>query len=329
MEKNNYLIISPCRNEASFMRSTLDSVIDQTVKPSLWVIVDDGSTDETPDILAEYAGKHSFIRIVCRENRGHRSVGPGVIEAFYAGYDTVQIDDFNFICKLDLDLELPPKYFEILIQRMKENPRIGTCSGKPYFIDKQSGQLVSEKLGDENAIGASKFYRIECFKQIGGFVRQVMWDGIDGHRCRMLGWIACSWDEPDLRFIHLRPMGSSQKGMIAGRMRHGAGQFYMGTDLVYMTVSALYRMTRRPFIIGGLAMWWGYVQSLLSGKDRLDDPAFRTFLRKYQWSCLFRGKAMATTLLNENRASLWDPSSPGFTSTFNLECNEDHCKPEP
>ena len=310
MENNNYLIISPCRNEADFMRKTLESVIRQTVKPFLWVIVDDGSTDETPKILAEYAAKYNFIKTIRRENRGFRSVGPGVIEAFYAGYDTVQIENFDFICKLDLDLELPPKYFEILIQRMTENPRIGTCSGKPYFIDKQTGKLVSEKLGDENSIGASKFYRIECFKQIGGFVCQVMWDGIDGHRCRMLGWIACSWDEPDLRFIHLRPMGSSQKGMLAGRMRHGSGQFYMGTDLVYMTVSALYRMTtRRPFIIGGLAMWWGYAQSMFFKKERLDDREFRKFLRKYQWSCLLRGKARATTLLNENRASHWDPSS--------------------
>ena len=103
MEKK-FIIISPCRNEANFMKHTLDSVINQTINPSLWVIVDDGSTDETPAILAEYARKHSFIKIVCRENRGHRSVGPGVIKAFYAGYDTVQIENFDFICKLDLDL---------------------------------------------------------------------------------------------------------------------------------------------------------------------------------------------------------------------------------
>jgi len=289
------------------MRSTLDSVIAQTVKPSLWVIVDDGSTDETPVILAEYASRYNFIKIIYRKNRGHRSVGPGVIEAFYAGYAVVQIEDFDFICKLDLDLELPPHYFEILIKRMNENPRLGTCSGKPYFIDKRSGKLVSEKCGDENSVGMTKFLRKECFQQIGGFVRQVMWDGIDGHRCRMLGWLARSWDEPDLRFIHLRPMGSSQKGILTGRMRHGYGQYFMGTGLTYMTVSALYRMIRPPFIIGGLAMWWGYVQSMLSGKERLKDPAFRSFLRKYQWSCLLRGKANATEIINTQRARYWTP----------------------
>ena len=137
------------------------------------------------------------------------------------------------------------------MDRMEANPRLGNCSGKPYFPGPSNhaktfdGELISEGCGDENAIGASKFYRVACFRQIGGFVRQVMWDGIDGHRCRMKGWIAESWDDPELRFLHLRPMGSSHKGIVTGRLRHGFGQYYMGTGLGYMTASALYRMTRR------------------------------------------------------------------------------------
>ena len=114
------------------------------------------------------------------------------------------------------------------MDKMEADPRLGTCSGKPYML--LNGKLVSEKCGDENSVGMTKFYRVECFEQIGGFVRQVMWDGIDGHRCRMLGWIAASYDEPDLRFIHLRPMGSSHKGIFTGRIRHGFGQYFMGTS---------------------------------------------------------------------------------------------------
>ncbi len=166
------------------MRKTLDSVLSQSILPALWVIVDDGSTDETPNILIEYARKHSLIKIVNRKNRGHRSVGPGVIDAFYAGFDAIDLNQFDFICKLDLDLIMPPKYFETLMLRMDENPRLGNCSGKPYFVG-TDGDLVSEGCGDENAIGASKFYRRECFKQIGGFVRQVM--------CMMRGHI---WSVP-------------------------------------------------------------------------------------------------------------------------------------
>jgi len=154
-----YVIISPCRNEAALMKKTLDSVLAQSILPELWIIVDDGSTDDTPNILSEYQKKFpEIIKVVTRENRGHRSVGPGVIDAFYAGYDTIDLEQFDFICKLDLDLIMPPEYFETLLSRMHENPRIGNCSGKPYFIN-ESGVLISEGCGDENAIGASKFYR--------------------------------------------------------------------------------------------------------------------------------------------------------------------------
>lgn len=299
-----YVIIAPCRDEAKFCRKTIDSVIAQSVRPALFVIVDDGSTDETPQILAEYAACHDWIKVIRRTDRGERAVGPGVIEAFYAGFATINLDDFNYLCKLDLDLILPERYFETLMTRMEENPRLGNCSGKPYYTG-PDGELISEGCGDENAIGASKFYRADCFKEIGGFVRQVMWDGIDGHRCRMLGWIARSWDEPDIRFIHLRPMGSSHKGILTGRMRHGFGQYFMGTSLAYMTVSAIYRLTRPPVLVGGAAMWWGFARSMIRGVPQYGEPEFRKFLRRFQWACLIKGKTKATALLNERQAAAW------------------------
>jgi glycosyltransferase involved in cell wall biosynthesis len=288
---SSYVLISPCRNEADFMRQTLDSVIAQTVRPARWVIVDDGSTDATPQILAEYAQRHDWIRIVTRSDRGRRAVGPGVIEAFYAGYETIEPDDYEFLCKLDLDLNLPPGYFEGLMRRMHANPAIATCSGKAYI--RERGHLVNERHGDEASIGASKFYRMSCFKALGGFVREVMWDGIDGHRCRMRGWIACSWDDPELRFIHLRPMGSSQRGILAGRVRHGYGQYFMGTSFVYMLANAANRLSERPYVIGSLAMLWGWIGSALAGKPRYDEPGFRSFLRRYQWRALLVGKRRA------------------------------------
>lgn len=306
-----YVLISPCRDEAEYCRRTLDSITSQTVPPALWVIVDDGSKDDTPAILAEYARKFDYIRIVRREDRGKRSVGPGVIDAFYAGYQTINPDEFDYVCKLDLDLDIPSGYFEIMMQRMEANPRIGTCSGKPYFPGKDD-QLISEACGDEMSVGMIKFYRTECFKQIGGFVRQVMWDGIDCHRCRMLGWIACSWDEPDIRFIHLRPMGSSHKGILTGRMRHGFGQYFMGTSLPYMTASALFRMMRPPLLIGGAGMWWGYVNAMLRRENRYDDLEFRAFLRRYQWDCLLHGKSKATERLDRRQAARWSPPRSGL-----------------
>jgi poly-beta-1,6-N-acetyl-D-glucosamine synthase len=299
------------------MRRTLDSLFTQTVPPALVIVIDDGSTDATPQILAEYASRHATLRIVTRENRGTRKVGPGVIEAFYAGYRTIQpaleSGEFEYVCKLDLDLDLPARYFETLMERMEADPRLGTCSGKAYMpVDPSdpNSPLVSEFLGDETSAGMTKFYRVACFRQIGGFVRQVMWDGIDCHRCRMLGWKARSWDEPSLRFTHLRPMGSSHKGIFTGRMRHGFGQWFMGTGLVYMTASAVFRMAKRPVLVGGLAMWWGYVRSMLRNEPRLDDLAFRAFLRRWQWKALLAGKRKALTELDAAQAGQWQLERP-------------------
>lgn len=289
--KRDYVLISPCRNEAEFMRRTLDSVVAQSLLPALWVIVDDGSTDDTPQILEEYRQRHDWIRVVTRTDRGHRAVGPGVIDAFYAGYATINPGDYDYLCKLDLDLVLPPGYFAGLIERMEADPRIATCSGKAY-IDKD-GTLESERHGDENSIGASKFYRMSRFREIGGFVREVMWDGIDCHRCRMLGWKAVSWDVPELRFVHLRPMGSSQASIYTGRMRHGYGQYFMGTGLLWMFATAVYRIPEKPYVLGGLAILWGWLKSALQGKPRYEDAEFRAFLRRYHWRALLVGKRRA------------------------------------
>lgn len=299
-----YVVISPGRNEAAYMRRTLDSVIAQSLTPALWIIVDDGSTDESPEILAEYAAKHDWIRVLRKPDRGHRAVGPGVIEAFYFGLDTVDLDDFAYLCKLDLDLDLPPRYFELLINRLRDNPRIGTCSGKAYFRERR-GALVSENIGDEMSLGMTKLYSVACFRQIGGFVREVMWDGIDCHKARQLGWTPVSWDEPELRFEHLRPMGSSQQSIYTGRKRHGFGQYYMGTHPLFMIASAFNRMRQPPFIVGGIAMLHGYFGAMLRGVARHQDVELVAFIRSYQLQALRLGKARAVARIEKERAGAW------------------------
>jgi biofilm PGA synthesis N-glycosyltransferase PgaC len=287
------------------MRRTLESVMGQSFAPALWVVVDDGSTDDTPAILDSYRSRMPYLRVVRRANRGRRSVGPGVIEAFYAGLDTVTLDEFDYLCKLDLDLDLPPRYFEVLMGRMEANPRLGTTSGKPYFISPGNRELVAEVCGDEMSVGMTKFYRGACFREIGGFVRQVMWDGIDCHRCRMLGWVAESVDDEALRFVHLRPMGSSDKGIWTGRVRAGYGQYFMGTSPLYMLAISIFRLPKHPIIVGSIAMLWGYVASALRGAGRYDDYEFRKFMRSYQYACLRLGKRRATRKFNDALEAVW------------------------
>jgi poly-beta-1,6-N-acetyl-D-glucosamine synthase len=288
-----YVIVSPCRDEEQYMRRTLDTVVAQTRPPALWVIVDDGSRDRTPQILAEYAARHPFIRVVRREDRGARAVGPGVIEAFYAGLETVALDDFDYLCKLDLDLELQPEYFERVMEEMERDSRLGNFSGKAYMRE-PDGRLTPERMGDENAVGAMKFYRVAAFESIGGFVRQVSWDGIDGHMCRMMGWVARSEDRSDLRVVHLRQMGSSQQSLWVGRMRWGFGKYYMGSALYYVAAVSLYRMFEKPYLVGGCGILWGYLKAMIGRKPRFDDRPFRRFLRRFELHSLVLGKRRAT-----------------------------------
>lgn len=286
---NSYVLISPCRDEADYMRQTLDSVVAQSIRPVKWVVIDDGSTDETPQILAQYARQHDWIEIVTRSDRGGRAVGPGVIDAFYAGFDTINPDDFEYLCKLDLDLDIPVTYFERVIAQMEAVPRLANFSGKPYLREKD-GRLTSERLGDENAVGQIKFYRIAAFKEIGGFVRQVSWDGIDGHMCRMNGWIARSDDRPELRFIHLRQMGSSQHSIWVGRLRWGFGKYFMGSAIYYVAAVAFYRMFEKPYIIGGWGILWGYLKAMFGKVPRFENMEFRRFLRRFELQSLLFGK---------------------------------------
>jgi glycosyltransferase involved in cell wall biosynthesis len=301
------LVVSPCRNEADHLRRSLDTVVAQSVRPTLWVVVDDGSSDASPAILAEYAAKLPWLRVVRRSDRGHRAGGAGVVEAFYDGLAGVSLDAFDYLCKLDLDLELPPRYFEILCQRMEACPRLGTASGKSYLRDPRTGALVSERLGDEASAGMTKFYRVACFRQIGGFVRHVGWDGIDCHTCRLRGWVARSWDEPELRFVHLRQEGSSQKSLWTGRLRDGLGQYYIGTGPLYMAASVVYRMTLRPYVVGGLGMAVGYLRSALRRLPRHGDREFRRFLRRFHRDVLLHGRSEALRRAEERQRGAWSP----------------------
>jgi poly-beta-1,6-N-acetyl-D-glucosamine synthase len=283
-----YVLITPCRDEAAYLQTTIDTVAAQTVRPAKWVIVDDGSKDETPQILERAAQKYPYIQVIRREDRGQRAVGPGVIEAFYDGLNAVDLDAFDYVCKFDGDLEMPQRYFERLMEIFEADAWLGTLSGKLFL--RYGEKTVEERCGDENSVGPAKFYRVQCFRDIGGFVRQVSWDGIDGHMCRLKGWVARSMHDPDLRIIHLRRMGSSQKSFWTGRVRWGRGKYFMGSTLFYVTAVAMYRMLERPYVLSGVGIWWGYVKAMFARQTRFDDPAYLKFFRRFELRSLLFGK---------------------------------------
>lgn len=295
------VVVSPCRNEERTLAATLGCMQAQTHPPAEWVIVDDGSTDSTPEILAQASETTDWVRVVTRPDRGFRKVGGGVVEAFYAGLDTVEVD-YDFVVKLDVDLEFSPRYIERVLEWFDANPTLAAASGK-IFRKEEDGQFVEEFIIDEQVSGAFKFYRREAFERIGGFVREVMWDGIDFHRARMEGYITASIPDPVLRITHLRLMGSTEKNIFRGRMRWGRGQWFMGSAFVYIAASGVFRMRERPRIIGGLLIILGFLWAALRMVPRYEDPRFRRALRSWQrqrlWNLMRRRRVDHLAQLTE------------------------------
>lgn len=315
MEKGvsgNYCLISPARNEAEYIKKTLDSVLAQTVLPRRWIIIDDGSTDATPEILSEYAEKHDLIRVHTLANRGRRALGGAVVEVFNIGLQLLADEPVDFVCKLDVDLILPPRYFERLLEEMQADHRLGSVSGKPYFWAGEEGRskLKSERIADDVSAGMTKFYRRAFLQEIGGLVKGLIWDGVDCYRGRMLGWRSKSIDHPELRFIHLRPMGSSDRGILTGRMRLGEGYWFIGAAPLFVFATALYRVTHRPAVIGSLATVWGYLRAWLKNAPRYEDREFRRFLRGYHRSILLRGKVRTVQMLDGQTSAVWASRQP-------------------
>jgi len=308
--RGDYCLISPARNEADYIRDTLDSVLAQSVLPKRWIIIDDGSADDTPRILADYAAKHDFIEVHTRANRGTRALGGGVVEVFNQGMELLRDDPAEFVCKLDVDLILPPRYFERLIEEMRQDERLGSVSGKPYFPADGTGELKSERIGDDVSAGMTKFYRRAFLDDIGGLVRGLIWDGIDCYRGRMLGWRSKSIEDPELRFVHLRPMGSSDRGILTGRRRLGEGYWFLGAAPSFVLASAVYRSGHKPALIGSLATLQGYARAWLRGLPRYDDLEFRRYLRRYHRAMLTRGRARAAQMFDREAALTWTRRQP-------------------
>ena len=274
------VVVSPVRNEARYIRHTLDAMLAQTVRPQEWIVVDDGSSDDTAQIVESYARKHPFIRLVKRGDRGFRHLGAGVIAAFNHGLEQVRDRSYRYLSKLDGDMSFDPAYLETMLGVLQREPKLATVSGK-VFRPEPAG-LVEEYIRDENTAGQFKLYKREAFEAIGGFSQTIGWDAIDVHRCRMHGWEARSFHHPAARLIHHRLMGSSDRNVYKGRVRLGKANWFMGYDPLYAIASGVFRMHEKPRVIGGLIIIAAYFHAALRREPQLPDASFRAYLRRWQ-----------------------------------------------
>jgi glycosyltransferase involved in cell wall biosynthesis len=275
-----YAIVTPARDEAQYLQATIDSVVAQTVRPTEWIIVDDGSTDDTPSIVERAAAAHDWIRLVRMPDRGERVVGAGVIEAFNAGLATIGSPTPAFLCKLDADLVLLPTYFARLLQYFMAEPRLGIASGR--ITERVGLRVVYLRHEPEMVFGAAKFYRRACFDEIGGLEPSLGWDGIDCYQAMRHNWWTGTLPDPALEILHLRRMGTSHKSILHGCARRGRGLRYNGAHPIWVLASATYHMLDRPYILAGAAVLIGYLGATLRGEPRMSDKEFIAYLRQWQ-----------------------------------------------
>jgi poly-beta-1,6-N-acetyl-D-glucosamine synthase len=276
-ESVKYAIITPIRDEERHIEATLRAVIDQSITPSEWVIVDDGSSDRTGDIIDRYAAQVPWIHVVHRKNRGFRKAGGGVIDAFYAGYDALQCTEWQFIVKLDGDLTFGREYFEHCFQHFGCDPRLGIGGGDIYHAT--GVQLKLEKNPRFHVRGATKIYKRDCWNAIGGLWRAAGWDTIDEVKANMLGWRTYSFDE--LRVLHHRFTGQAE-GQIRDRVKHGTACYISGYHPLFVLASCVARLFKKPYVLGSAAIAYGFVKGYIERSPRVTDSRLIGYVRAQQ-----------------------------------------------
>ncbi|MFQ5612355.1 MAG: glycosyltransferase [Anaerolineae bacterium] len=280
MEATSYVVITPVRNEAEYIEKTLRSMTRQTIKPREWIIVNDGSTDETAQIVSGYSQEHPWLKLVDREDRGARQRGKGVVEAFYTGHKTIT-QDFDFIVKLDGDLSFEPDYFECLLREFAANPKLGIAGGAVY--ERPEGGEWALAASKDHVRGPTKVYRRACFEEIDGLVPALGWDGIDEWRALARGWEVQTF--MNLKVYHYRVTGAAT-GSIKSRVEQGYGAYYMAYHPLYLIARGMRHMFNRPYLVGGLAMIGAYFLAWLQRRERWLEPAAARFVRRTQWKQL-------------------------------------------
>lgn len=250
------VLITPAHNEARFIAKTLASMVAQTVPPERWVIVDDGSTDNTAEIIQEYAKRYPWIELVQRAPRPNRNFAAKV-EAFNLGLERLGSVQFDVIGNLDGDVSFEPGYMEFLMRKFIEDPELAVA-GTPFMEDDGYDSAKDSFEGENYVAGPCQLFRYECFKDIGGYVPHAA-GGIDWiaiMTARMKGWKVRSF--PDKRFHHHRSLGTAGRNSFAASFSYGEKDYYLGNSPVWELFRVAYRMAKRPFLIEGLALLQGY-----------------------------------------------------------------------
>ena len=294
MSEVSYIIISPVRNEAKYLSLTIESVAKQTVRPKRWIIVDDGSSDETGMVADAAAARWDWIQVIHRPDRGYRKPGGGVIDSFYDGYNQIGSLDWQYVVKLDGDLSFAPDYFARCLLRFQQDSRLGIGGGT--ICKEVAGTLLPESTIDPafHVRGATKIYKRDCWERIGGLICAPGWDTVDEFKANMLGWATYTF--PEIQALHHRPAGQAQ-GNWKNWVKNGRANYVAGYHPLFMLLKCVSRLNSSPYLIAALGLFTGYLSGYLRRVPRVGDEQLIRYVREQQMRRLL------------NRESLWAQKS--------------------
>ena len=275
-----YVLITPARNEQAFIRRTLDSVVTQTILPERWVIIDDGSTDRTAEIVESYTKRYPWIELIRRRQDPDRNFASKAHSVALA-FTQVKPLQFDVVGNLDADVSFEPDYMAFLMQKLSQDPKLGVA-GTPFTQDGNYDSSKDSFEGENYVAGPCQLFRRECFREIGGYVPNPAGgvDWIASMTARMKGWKVRSF--PEKRFHHHRTLGTAERGHLRALFSYGEKDYYLGGSPVWELFRVIYRMTKRPVLLGGLALFSGYVWAALCRTKRAVNPELMQFHRQEQ-----------------------------------------------
>jgi cellulose synthase/poly-beta-1,6-N-acetylglucosamine synthase-like glycosyltransferase len=273
-----YALITPARNEEANVEGVIRSVLAQSVPPLKWIIVSDGSTDRTDQIVEAYSRSCEFIELTRLPGARDRNFAAKVA-CFNAGYDLLNGIDYDIIGNLDADITFAPDYFEYLLARFAENPKLGV-GGTPFI---ENGQQYDYRFTNiEHVSGACQLFRRKCFEDIGGY-RPIRGGGIDWvavTTARMRGWQTRTFTGTSC--FHHRKIGTGDAGSLFVHFKQGQKDYALGNHPLWQAFRAAYQLAQKPYGIRGLLLLSGYMWSSATGKERHIPADLMGFVRGEQ-----------------------------------------------
>lgn len=280
-----HVIITPAKNEEQFIEKTIISICNQTLLPSEWIIVDDGSTDKTVEIVNKYIKNFPFISLIILETQEKlRAGGANVVLAFNEGVKHLKDHNYDFITKLDADLTLPKNYFEKISEAFNCDRKLGICGGICYI--EKDGKLVKERADFYHVRGALKSLKKKCYEEIGGFKPVLHWDGIDEYTARYLGWKVKSIN---IQVIHHRPT-SQAYNPLKFNFKNGYAARQRRASLFLSFLRAIFKMRTSPYILNSFAYFTGFIWAIIKGEKSVIDKKISHSMNKFDMMKIFRKK---------------------------------------